>query len=51
MASKKTSPALVTVSAALSPAEARKVKEAAEEDRRSVSNWLRGLILKALEKK
>lgn len=38
------------ISCALPKAEAKKVKEAAEADRRSVSNWLRGLILKALEK-
>ena len=50
MASDKASAELVTISCALPKAEAKKVKEAAEADRRSVSNWLRGLILKALEK-
>ena len=51
MASDKASADLVTISCALPKAEAKKVKEAAEADRRSVSNWLRGLILKALQKK
>lgn len=39
------------ISCGLPKAEAKKVRLAAEAERRSVSNWLRGLILKALAKK
>ena len=49
MASEKSSPSLITVSTALPPDEAGWVKKAAEAEDRSVSNWLRRLILKAME--
>ncbi len=41
---------LVTVSVALPKDVADRVKESADAEQRSVSNWLRILILKALEK-
>lgn len=50
MASEQASP-LVTLSVALPRNVAEKIQESADAEQRSVSNWLRILILKALEKK
>lgn len=51
MAKKKNGPELITISTAVPPDLAKRIKEAAEADDRTVSNWLRIVVTKALGKK